>query len=526
MPDKLLRIALNAITWCLALGVAAFALATFWQSRYQPIEWDLAMMHYIAWLVNEKGFILYRDVFENNFPGAFLFQSLLGKLFGYDALSLRLVDFCILVGLATFSWKILEPLSRPAAIFCPALFAVIYLSNGSYVFLQRDYIGILPVVIAAAHLLSQQHSRLRDFILAGALCGFSCGFKPNVIVAFPALFFIAANRYSLPELATQVFFTTYTKPFLLMSLAFTAVFSIPFIWGIWHCDYAQFLYVYKTFTPIYLNSRIDLFQYASNEEHLQVLFESQLHQLKGTAMSCLPGLIWAWILNKDNSDNRKKIRDLAIIIFAFSWYELMAGKYWFAHLLPTYFWNTLGFSLLLTLPAYTAPILKKSTAACVVIVTAALAIYLCNFLYQITPHDKYTRSNDHIRSQKIGAYLKKHLQPGDTVQSIDGSGDGQGSLLIARATPATRYLEDIPLYMQPDAPATQAFRQEFLSTLAKKPPAYIVYIENFFHPAGGNRLAEFRQLNSFVQENYEKVEVDDGQYIIFKRKENAAGNAQ
>ncbi|HQQ61997.1 MAG TPA: hypothetical protein PLF22_00330 [Pseudomonadales bacterium] len=526
MPEKLARYSIAAIAWCLALGVAAFALLTFWQSRYQAIEWDLAMMHYIAWLINEKGFILYRDVFENNFPGAFLFQSLLGKFFGYDALPLRVVDFFILAGIGVFSWKILAPLSRPAAIFCPAMFAVIYLSNGSYVFLQRDYIAILPVLIASAHLLSKKTCRLRDFILAGALCGFSCGFKPNVIVAFPALFLVAATRYSVASTTGSGFFRLYTKPFLSMSLAFTAVFSIPFIWGIWHCDYAQLVYIYKTFTPIYLNSRIDLFQYANSEEHMRALLDSQLHQFRNTAMSCLPGLGWAWFVNAGNIDNRKRIRDIAIIIFAFSWYELMAGKYWFAHLLPTYFWNTLGFSLLLSLPARFSTIGKKAGAASTVFIAAGLSIYLCNFLYLITPHDKYSSSNSHIRSQKIGAYLKQHLQPGDTVQGIDGSGDGQGSLLIARATPATRYLEDIPLYMQPDAPATQAFRQEFLSTLAQKPPAYIVYIENFFHPAGGNRLAEFRQLNSFVQENYEKAEVDDGQYIIYKRKYATASKPQ
>jgi hypothetical protein len=518
MPEKLARHMITSMAWSAALAVAVLALVTFWGSRYQPIEWDLGMMHYIAWLVNEKGFILYRDIFENNFPGAFLFQCLLGKLFGYEALPLRIVDFFMLLGIGFFSWKILAPISRPAALFCPALFAVIYLSNGSYVFLQRDYIAILPILTAVAYLLSKNEVRLKDFVWLGALCGFSCGFKPNVIVAFPALFYIAVTRFKPADNYYPGFFRTYIQPFLLMSLAFTVVFSIPFIWGLWHCDYAQFIYIYKTFTPIYVNSRIDLFQYASLEEHLQSLMDSQLHQLKGTAMSAIPGLSWAWFLNRDNTANRNRIKAIAIIIFAFSWYELMAGKYWFAHLLPTYFWNTLGFSLLLSAPTQFSSNIRNALSLSCIAITAGLAFYLCHFLYQITPHGLYTSSNSHIRSEKIAAYLKENLQPGDTVQGIDGSGDGQGSLLIARATPATRYLEDIPLYMQPNAPATQAFRQEFLTTLTKKSPAYIVYIENYFHPAGGNRLAEFRELNSFVKNNYEPAKIDDGQFIIYKRK--------
>ncbi len=512
MPKLSANSLLPLAAWLIATAMAVTALNIFWLSRYQPIEWDLAMMHYIAFLINEKGFILYRDIFENNFPGAFMFQAMLAKFVGYEALPLRVVDFLILSSLAVLAWLLLAPLSKPAAILAPSFFAALYLSNGSYVFLQRDYIAILPVALAATILIHQPVITLRHFIIAGALCGFSCGFKPNCIIAFPVLFWIASQN------AVKASLQQHAKRFLCMSLAFTAIFAIPFIWGIKHCDFAQFIYIYKTFTPIYVNSRIDLFHYSSTQEHLTALFNSQLTQLKYFSMTCLPGLVWASLNNSDNPANRKRIKQLAITTFAFVWYELMAGKYWFAHLLPPYFWYTIGFSLLLCVPRPGAVWWK--IALCIAAFGWAIVVSHYIGSYSLAEKNKlhYTAENSDLRSQKIARYLKSHLQPGDTVQGIDGSGDGQGSLLLARATPATRFLEDIPLYMQPDAPATQEFRREFLDSLAQKPPAYIVYIHNFWHPAGGNRLKEFKALYAFIQAQYDEVELDDGQYTIYRRK--------
>ena len=108
------------------------------------------------------------------------------------------------------------------------------------------------------------------------------------------------------------------------------------------------------------------------------------------------------------------------------------------------------------------------------------------------------------------------MQPSDTVQSLDGSGDGQGALLLAHAVSATRFVEDIPLYLQPDSPVTKAFRQEFLDALEKNPPEFFVYIHNFFHPAGGNRLKEFRELSQFLDKNYFVAQEEDGEYTIFR----------
>ena len=84
------------LAWLTALIAAVTTLALLWLSRYQPIEMDLAMMHYTAFLINEKNLLLYRDIFENNLPGAFFFHSLIGNIFGYGAQPIRFLDAVIL----------------------------------------------------------------------------------------------------------------------------------------------------------------------------------------------------------------------------------------------------------------------------------------------------------------------------------------------------------------------------------------------------------------------------------------------
>lgn len=189
-----------------------------------------------------------------------------------------------------------------------------------------------------------------------------------------------------------------------------------------------------------------------------------------------------------------------------------------AHLLPPYFFAILCLSLWLIPAKDNANMVEKS----IPVLAALFFIYITIFIgrYDITNlyNKHYTTENANIRSKKIARYLLANMQSGDTVQSLDGSGDGQGALLLAKATYATRFLEDIPLYLQPDSPITQAFRREFLDDMTKKPPKFFVYIHNFFHPAGGNRLKEFHELNNFLEKNYDKAEEVDGEYTIYRHK--------
>lgn len=119
----------------------------------------------------------------------------------------------------------------------------------------------------------------------------------------------------------------------------------------------------------------------------------------------------------------------------------------------------------------------------------------------------------------VAHYLLAHpLGSHNTVQVLDMAGDGQAALLMAKATSATRFLIDVPLWMQPDSQEIQTLRRDFLQNLQQKNPAYIVYFEQFLHPGGGNRLQEFKPLYAWISSHYDVVEQREASYTIYRRK--------
>lgn len=505
---KLTRIA----AWSSASLAVVAALVCLWLARYQPIEMDLAMLHYSAYLINEKHFLLYRDIFENNLPGPFFMHAMIGKIFGYGALPIRFLDACVLTALAVCSWKILAPVSKASAIFAPAFFALVYMAGGTTAAFQRDYIATVPLVVALALLCNNPVKPARDAAWIGALCGAACALKPNFAVVAPALFWILLSKME------GGFPCRLKKTALPIALTFVGVFSIPLIWGIQYADFKELFSLYKSYTPLYVSTRPDLYHYDNTRQQLLALISMQGNHLLKMSLLSIPGLLWAWRQHRNNPAILFRLRCLAITTFAISWHEIIAGKFWAAHLLPPYFFAILCCSLLMTPTKDKAHIAEKFLAILPVLAFIAATYIVGKFDIANLTAKHYTQENINIRSQKIARYLLANMQPDDKVQSLDGSGDGQGALLLAKATYATRFLEDIPLYLQPNSPTTQAFRREFLDAMIKNPPEFFVYIHNFFHPAGGNRLKEFHELNSFLEKNYGKAAEEDGEYTIYRHK--------
>lgn len=495
-------------SWLIAALLAAAATITFVLSINHPVSADQAMLHYSAWLINERGFVFYRDIFELNFPAPFLFHSLLGRFFGYTALPLRLVDLTLLSLLGVTTWKILAPLSRAAAVYAFSLFTLIYLINGGEFVLERDYLGILPAA-AAFYLLSA--SSVGRTAIAGVLCALACSMKPNFVVMVPVLVWMMLRTRSPKNMSNLgVFF---------ISALCTA--AVPFIWVIQQGGLDAFIDIYKNFLPVYANSRYDLWHYDSTAERLMALQKNYLQYGGAAIVLSVPGLLWAWSASAGNNDVRQRIMPLAMMTLAFTLYEVIAGKFWLNHMFPSAYWVCLCFALLLTSHHTDQKFWRSWIAVFLLLLTAGLGWLVSSNSVQsmFAAYKKEAMQPEAWRARQIAAALQTSgLKPDDTVQMLDIAGDGQAALLIAQATSATRHLIDVPLYMQPDSAATQALRQEFIRDLTANNPAFIVYVDQFLHPGGGNRLNEFKALSTFIVEHYDTAIVEDGSFTIFRRK--------
>jgi hypothetical protein len=503
------------VTWLLAILLLAAAAVTFALSLNHPVSADLAMLHYSAWLINEKSFVLYRDIFELNFPAPFIFHSLLGKWIGYEALPLRFVDLVLLMSLSLISWKILAPISRPSTVAATGLFILLYLINGGEYTLERDVLCLIPAAAAFMFVTSTTLSLRSQTLLAATFAAIACSMKPNGAVIVPALLCFLWQDSRQENTASKI----KTTIIFLASMALIAV--IPFLWVIKNGGYADFISIYKNFFPIYANSRYDLFHYDSTAERLDSLLKNYLIYGGGALLLSLPGLIWAWKMKSGDASARRRILQLAAMTFAFTLYELIAGKFWINHMLPSAYWMLLCFSLLLTSPASNAQLWKKILAI-ILLIPVGLSGYFfarTSLLQMQTAYNKEAHMPENWRARQIATFLgKQSLQSEDTVQVLDMAGDGQAALLQVKATSATRHLIDVPLYMEPDSPATKTLREEFIRDLATKKPQFIVYVEQFLHPGGGNRLREFKSLAAMIDQDYAIAEQHDGDYIIYRRK--------
>ena len=148
---------------------------------------DSPLLHYIAWLANEHDYVIYRDVFETSMPGTFLVHILIGKLFGYGDLAFRLVDLAWLLGLIASSVILLARINIVSAWAASLGYAIAYIANGPAMAMQRDYLGLLPIVIA---LIIASGSRYRidtRAVLVGALFAAAAALKPHLGIGLPVV---------------------------------------------------------------------------------------------------------------------------------------------------------------------------------------------------------------------------------------------------------------------------------------------------------------------------------------------------
>jgi hypothetical protein len=512
------------LAWAIASTAFLSAIATFVLSLNQPVAADLAMLHYSAWLINEKSFVLYQDIFEINFPAPFLLHSLLGQGIGYEALPLRFADFALLLLLGIVSWKILSPLSRPAALLAPSLFALLHMIHGAEFSLERDSLALLPAAAAFLCAISTSLSTRKKILLTACFSAAACSIKPNAVVMVPVVLYCLwlDDRYTGTTEKIQA-----AGIFILC----TALVSLlPFIWVYQQGGFDSFIRIYETFFPIYSNSRYDLFHYQDTAERLSNLLVNYTIYGGSAILLALPGLLWAWS-NQRDAIHRQRTRQLAAITLAFTFYEAIAGKFWLNHLFPSAYWVFLCVALLLVTPTPgTDPdekLQRRTNLAFFLFIPIAIIVGMVatpSFVEMKSAHDRTANQPGEWRAQQIADFLiSQALKPDDTVQILDMAGDGQAALLMAKATSSTRHLIDVPLYMQPDSPETQALRREFIADIHAKNPRFIVYVDQFLHPGGGNRLKEFRELSDIVEQYYDVAELHDGSYTIYRRNQ-AFGN--
>ena len=204
-------------------GIAAIALllSIGWfiiRTWHWPLSGDASVMHYIGFLL-DTGRSPYRDIWDMDFPGAYLPNWFVQHFFGASAIAWRLYDFLILATIGFAMFVIARPRLGFAALWAASLFALVHGRDGMEQLGQRDLTAGALLVAGVACLL--RATRLRRNWLAG-LFGILAGGAATIKPSLACYVLLLAQDYALhrprDKNARQKLyfgFVGWTLPFLL-----------------------------------------------------------------------------------------------------------------------------------------------------------------------------------------------------------------------------------------------------------------------------------------------------------------------
>jgi len=522
---KLLHKAVEGVKYLFLASLAILFLVELGLSFMWQIQIDGSTLHYIAYLITEHGFVPYRDIFDPNMPGTYLFHMAIGKVVGYSDLAFRLVDVAWLTATLIVTWLIMKPVGRTVALASCLLFGLIYLGAGPYMSLQRDFIAILPMATALliATRCHPNQAVHRIHFLCGVLFALAALIKPHTVIGLPVVILYS----SIDDITDTNSIKAIIKPCLIggifAAIGFLATAVIPFFW-LWRIGALEsFLEIVSSYVPLYAQMSRDL---EFREFFPRVLNMLYWYIRLGGFGILLTASIFSvhLIVTKPASAATKK---LAIFLLSlavlYSLYVAIGGRFLDYHWMPFVYFASLGTALILfSTPTreHRSNILPAFGFIVTVIVVTLLPAYGAaqQLLYGEVPvpfHDAQVK--------EIATYLDEHLSPTDTVQPLDWNGGALHAMRISRAVIATPYIFDFQFYYHLSTPYIQGLRTHFLSELEHARPTVIIDVykagDGIPEISGVDTTDEFFELGDFIEQHYRKDYAGNG-FDIFRRNDS------
>jgi len=515
-----------AAKFFLFILVAAFAVVAWWGLEWRLLQ-DTPLFHYIALLINEHGYVPYRDVFETSMPGTLLFHVAITSLLGYGDLAFRLFDLFWLAALTATTWFVMRRIAVPVAWFASFGFALAYLLFGQDMALQRDYLGLLPIALALLTAGQQKFSLSQAAIIVGALFGFAAAIKPHLGIGLPIVFlYMLAQRGQLQSVRQAC--APVIKTGLLTTLGFVPVFAMPLIWLWSNGGLHSFIEMFTQYLPLHVNMT-GLGSTVTREEHFTYSLKKLWHGTRYIAPPAVFGVLVAMLFGALSDSARRLAVTLACLLLAYCIYAALGGKFWLYHWVPFRYFAILCAALMLS--PLKVPQAKLIEPALLVGFVATLTIWVSLEGYarqwlaipasirpQLAGKPPYPPKGGRV--DEIAEWLiSANLQPGDRVQPLDWAESVVHSMLLARAKPATPYIYDYYFYHYISDPYIQTMRARFIADLKQEPPRFIIRtVGGQLRPSGLDTTDRFVELEEILNENYETATTGE-RYEILELKQ-------
>lgn len=492
-----------------ALVAAAAAISLSWR-----IDFDTPLLLYVAHLI-DRGYVPYRDVFDVNLPGTYLVNYLILKVFGHGDLSYRLADLSILALISLVTWSWMKRLGRSVAFSGVCLFALLYLGAGPLLTLQRDYLLLLPATAAMwmAVRLPRASRWSRAFVI-GLTFGIGATIKPQALVGLPvavaAALFMESDRESRGRAGWL-----FVAAFALAGLALPLLAATIYLWRAGAL--ASFLDIARHYWPLFGEISGEQEVLPSFKAQIEYRFVGLIGYVSGMVILLPAGYGW-WVASRSerlDPRQRRLVFSIGALAAAFAFYTFLAGRFW------TYHWLPCSFFLALLVASGLVESGRGRTALLVVSLAALqIAAPLLPRLYFGVLGGAVNVPKGG-RVDEIAGFLSRHLEPGDKVQPLDWTGGAVNAMLTARADLATRFFYTYVFYHHTSTPYIQGLRREFVDSLVRDQPRFIVELHvtpSIVH--GPDTSREFAELGAVLKGRYRPVRAA-GSYTIHELVETA-----
>jgi len=502
------------VTIVLVTVIAAVVAVLAWRSLSWPLGANVAVQHYIAWLIGQ-GYVPYRDIFDPNVPGVWLIHGVALAVVGSSDVAWRGWDLGWLAVTAITLYRYCRPLaSRWSAFAVALLFALYHLTGGERHAGERDYFASLPLLLGALATASWCERDRGGGIAAvagGLALGLAATIKPMTVL-FGAGCVVAAAvgaRARGRRIAGPVA--------LLAGMAVAPLLLAG--WLAWQGGLSAFVTIHTEYTmPIFsATGRNRMWRF-----------------LKPYWLTLGVIVVIALALGAPR-DRRLRFR-LAVFGLAYGVVHVVLqfkGTWYHFHPFALFMCAVAAPALApaagdrarwRAAPAFARAAAERVLWPGTVRVPLAITLVAATAVFMVT-RDRHVFAADPVaqeRAQRVVAVtrdLARLVRGRDRVQNLDVvEGGGVLALLSVQLYPANRFINDEPLFQATQDPRIQRLRAEFIASLRARPPAAVVVFPRRWRREGYRRLDGFPELGDLLAERYTLV-VDRHDYKIYARTE-------
>lgn len=475
----------------LLAGQAAVTLWLAWRSLGWPLVHDAPIMHYIAWRIAD-GAVPYRDLFDMNFPGVYVFHLAVVAWLGTGDAAWRAVDLGVTALGAGAVAALAAPWGRVAALGGASFFAAYHLASGAWNAGQRDFL-LCPCLLAGALGVARwaEGGGIRPVALAGVALGAGLTIKPHAVVfvaALLAFIVVRARGTTAPALAPAIALLAGAA---LAPLAVVAWLAAVGALGAWRDI------VFGYLIPLY--SRV-----TRPADWLYFRWHAWV-AIAATVGLTVARLTWS---------RRWTARHAVVLLgLAYGLVHFVAQrKGWEYHLYPL-----AAFAAVLLFAELRPALGRRRPLAATPLIAGLVAVVWLTGVKGVEAADSGWIVLKERRASALAAELVARVKPGDLVQVLDTTDGGVHALLRARLREPTRFLYDFHFFHHVDAPMIERLRAELVRDLAARPPALIVVWEHGWPAGGYERFERFSALERVLETGYALARQGDGYRIYAKR---------